>query len=166
MTSADAFCMTELPGLCRHHSGGAGLESDPADGSVYRIQADRQPLLAHAGIAGAIWRLKVQSWKPPRRKNCSLGGGALLSQAHHGYGVRPEGCVIIHMIARSNRGCSVSFSIPAINSKETLEAARKIKQRYGIEVEYSGRIPPSKSTRTCTAGVYKTNPDQCCAIAR
>ncbi len=76
----------------------------------------------------------------------------------------PEGCVIIHMIAQIEPRVHVFNLDTGYQFKETLELREKIKQRYGIEVEYKRPDTTVEVYEQIHGGpLYKTNPDQCCA---
>jgi phosphoadenosine phosphosulfate reductase len=76
----------------------------------------------------------------------------------------PEGCVIIHMIAQIEPRVHVFNLDTGYQFKETLELREKIKQRYGIEVEYKRPDTTVEVYEQLHGGpLYKTNPDQCCA---
>jgi phosphoadenosine phosphosulfate reductase len=76
----------------------------------------------------------------------------------------PEGCVIIHMIAQIEPRVHVFNLDTGYQFKETLDLREKIKQRYGIEVEYKQPDTTVEVYEQLHGGpLYKTNPDQCCA---
>jgi phosphoadenosine phosphosulfate reductase len=76
----------------------------------------------------------------------------------------PEGCAIIHMIAQIEPRVHVFNLDTGYQFKETLELREKIKQRYGIEVEYKRPDTTVEVYEALHGGpLYKTNPDQCCA---
>jgi phosphoadenosine phosphosulfate reductase len=76
----------------------------------------------------------------------------------------PEGCAIIHMIAQIEPRVHVFNLDTGYQFKETLELREKIKQRYGIEVEYKRPETTVEVYEQLHGGpLYKTNPDQCCA---
>ncbi len=76
----------------------------------------------------------------------------------------PEGCAIIHMIAQIEPRVHVFNLDTGYQFKETLELREKIKQRYGIEVEYKRPDTTVEVYEQLHGGpLYKTNPDQCCA---
>ena len=75
----------------------------------------------------------------------------------------PEGCVIIHMLAKIEPRVHVFNLETGYQFKETLELREKIKQRYGIEVEYKSSPLTVEQYEAKNGGpIYKTNPDQCC----
>jgi phosphoadenosine phosphosulfate reductase len=74
-----------------------------------------------------------------------------------------EGCCIIHMLAEIERGVRVFNLETGYQFPETLEVRERIKQRYGIEVEY---IYPEMTVAEYEAEyggpLYRIRPDQCC----
>lgn len=76
----------------------------------------------------------------------------------------PEGCVILHMLADINRGVHVFNLDTGYQFAETLELRERIKQRYGIEVEFRRAETTVAEYEARHGGpLYQTNPDQCCA---
>jgi phosphoadenosine phosphosulfate reductase len=76
----------------------------------------------------------------------------------------PEGMCLIHMLAE------IAPSTPLFNLEtgyqfaETLELREKVKQRYGIEVEYKFPETTVIEYEALHGGpLYQTNPNQCCA---
>jgi phosphoadenosine phosphosulfate reductase len=75
----------------------------------------------------------------------------------------PEGCVIIHMLAKIEPRVHVFNLDTGYQFKETLELRDRIAQRYGITVEYKRPATTVEEYETQHGGpIYKTNPDQCC----
>src|SRR5437660_7405763 len=74
-----------------------------------------------------------------------------------------EGCCIIHMLAEIEPGVRIFNLETGYQFPETLELRERIKERYGIEVEY---IRPEMTVREYEeeAGgpLYVIRPDQCC----
>ncbi|MSR32881.1 MAG: phosphoadenylyl-sulfate reductase [Gemmataceae bacterium] len=74
-----------------------------------------------------------------------------------------EGCCIIHMLASIEPGVRVFNLDTGYQFQETLDLREKIKQRYGIEVEY---IRPEKTVEEYEAEhggpLHRHRPDQCC----
>jgi phosphoadenosine phosphosulfate reductase len=75
----------------------------------------------------------------------------------------PEGCVILHYLAKIEPRTYVFNLDTGYQFKETLELRDRIAQRYGIEVEL---LRPELSVEQYEAQhggpVYRTNPDKCC----
>lgn len=76
----------------------------------------------------------------------------------------PEGMCLIHMLSE------IAPQTPLFNLEtgyqfaETLELREKVKQRYGIEVEYKYPATTVEQYEAMHGGpLYKTNPNQCCA---
>lgn len=74
-----------------------------------------------------------------------------------------EGCCIIHMLAEIEPGVRIFNLETGYQFPETLELRERIKQRYGIEVEY---IRPELTVEEYEAEhggpLYRHRPDQCC----
>src|SRR3954453_21560415 len=74
-----------------------------------------------------------------------------------------EGCCILHMLAGIEPGVKVINLETGYQFPETLELRERIKQRYGIEVEY---IRPEQTVAEYEAehggSLYGIAPDQCC----
>src|SRR5215470_12456993 len=76
----------------------------------------------------------------------------------------PEGCVIIHMLAKIEPRVHVFNLDTGYQFKETLELRDKIAKRYGIEVELKQPETTVEVYEALHGGpLYRTNPDQCCA---
>jgi phosphoadenosine phosphosulfate reductase len=75
----------------------------------------------------------------------------------------PEGCVIIHMLAKIEPRVYV-FNIDTLYQfKETLELRDRIAKRYGIVVDFKRPDHTVEEYEAKHGGpVYKTNPDKCC----
>jgi phosphoadenosine phosphosulfate reductase len=75
----------------------------------------------------------------------------------------PEGCVIIHLLAKINPKVHVFNLDTGYQFKETLELREQIRRRYGIEVELKQPELTVPEYEALHGGpLYKTNPDQCC----
>src|SRR5215216_4380877 len=74
-----------------------------------------------------------------------------------------EGCCIIHMLAQIEPRVRIFNLETGYQFAETLELRERIKQRYGIEVEY---IYPEQTVREYEeehgGPLYNLRPDQCC----
>lgn len=74
-----------------------------------------------------------------------------------------EGCCLIHMLADIQPGVRIFNLETGYQFPETLELRERIKQRYGIEVEY---IYPEQTVAEYEAEhggpLYHHRPDQCC----
>lgn len=74
-----------------------------------------------------------------------------------------EGCCILHMLAEIEPGVRVFNLDTGYQFRETLELRERIKERYGIEVEY---VRPAQSVAEYEAEhggpIYGIRPDQCC----
>ena len=74
-----------------------------------------------------------------------------------------EGCCILHMLAEIEKGVHVINLETGYQFPETLDLRERIKDRYGIEVEY---IRPETSVADYEAEhggpLYDLRPDQCC----
>ncbi len=74
-----------------------------------------------------------------------------------------EGCIIIHMLAKIEPHVRVFNLETGYQFKETMELRERIKERYGIEVEY---IRPDTTVEEYEANhkgpLYVINPNQCC----
>src|SRR5213080_4629291 len=74
-----------------------------------------------------------------------------------------EGCCLIHMLAEIEPATTVINLETGYQFPETLELRERIKERYGIEVEY---IRPELTVAEYEAEhggpLYNIRPDQCC----
>jgi phosphoadenosine phosphosulfate reductase len=74
-----------------------------------------------------------------------------------------EGCCILHMLAQIEPGVRVFNLDTGYQFRETLELRERIKERYGIEVEY---VRPEQSVAEYESEhggpLYTHRPDQCC----
>jgi len=76
----------------------------------------------------------------------------------------PEGMALIHMLAEIAPDTPIFNLETGYQFKETLELRERVKDRYGIEVEYKLPELTVEKYETLHGGpLYKTNPDQCCA---
>jgi phosphoadenosine phosphosulfate reductase len=75
----------------------------------------------------------------------------------------PEGCVIIHLLAKIDPATHVFNLDTGYQFQQTLELRDRIADRYGIQVEMK-RSPLSVEQYEQLHGgpLYKINPDQCC----
>lgn len=75
----------------------------------------------------------------------------------------PEGMVLIHMLAETAPETPIFNLETGYQFNETLELRERIKQRYGIEVEYKKPELTVEQFEAQHGGpLYKTKPDQCC----
>lgn len=74
-----------------------------------------------------------------------------------------EGCCILHMLAEIEPGVRVFNLDTGYQFPQTLELRERIRERYGIEVEY---IRPEQSVEDYEkehgGPLYRIRPDQCC----
>jgi phosphoadenosine phosphosulfate reductase len=74
-----------------------------------------------------------------------------------------EGCCLIHMLADIQPGVRIFNLETGYQFPETLELRERIKERYGIEVEY---VRPDQTVAEYEAEhggpLYEMRPDQCC----
>jgi len=74
-----------------------------------------------------------------------------------------EGCCLIHMLAEIDPGIRIFNLETGYQFGETLQLRERIKERYGIEVEY---IRPETTVAEYEAEhggpLYRIRPDQCC----
>lgn len=76
----------------------------------------------------------------------------------------PEGMTIIHMLAEIAPETPIFNLETGYQFKETLELRERVKERYGIEVEYKRPQLTVEQYEALHGGpLYKTKPDQCCA---
>jgi phosphoadenosine phosphosulfate reductase len=76
----------------------------------------------------------------------------------------PEGMTILHMLAEIAPETPIFNLETGYQFQETLELREKVKQRYGIEVEYKRPELSVEQYEAMHGGpLYKTQPDQCCA---
>lgn len=75
----------------------------------------------------------------------------------------PEGMTIIHMLAEIAPETPIFNLDTGYQFAETLELREKVKQKYGIEVEYKRPDLTVQEYEAANGGpLYKTNPNQCC----
>jgi phosphoadenosine phosphosulfate reductase len=75
----------------------------------------------------------------------------------------PEGMVLIHMLAEIAPRTPIFNLETGYQFPETLELRERVKQRYGIEVEWKTPELTVEQYEALHGGpLYKTNPDQCC----
>jgi phosphoadenosine phosphosulfate reductase len=75
----------------------------------------------------------------------------------------PEGCVIIHMLAKIEPRVYVFNLDTGYQFKETLELRDRIAERYGIVVDYKRPEHTVAEYEAKHGGpVYKSDPNQCC----
>jgi phosphoadenosine phosphosulfate reductase len=76
----------------------------------------------------------------------------------------PEGMVILHMFAEIAPDTPIFNLDTGYQFPETLELRERVKERYGIEVEFKRpELPVQEYERLHGGPLYKTKPDQCCA---
>lgn len=74
-----------------------------------------------------------------------------------------EGCCILHLLADIQPNVRVFNLETGYQFAETLELREKIKDRYGIEVEYvSPELTVAEYEREHGGPLYRIRPDQCC----
>lgn len=75
----------------------------------------------------------------------------------------PEGMTIIHMLAQIAPETPIFNLDTGYQFQETLELRERVKQRYGIEVEYKRPALSVEEYEAANGGpVYKTDPNRCC----
>jgi phosphoadenosine phosphosulfate reductase len=75
----------------------------------------------------------------------------------------PEGMTIIHMLATIAPETPIFNLDTGYQFKETLELRERVKEKYGIEVEYKLPDTTVEEYEAQHGGpLYKTNPNQCC----
>jgi len=76
----------------------------------------------------------------------------------------PEGMVILHMLAEFAPDTPIFNLDTGYQFPETLELRERVKQRYGMEVEFKRPELTVEQYEQLHGGpLYKTKPDQCCA---
>lgn len=76
----------------------------------------------------------------------------------------PEGMTIIHMLAEIAPETPIFNLETGYQFKETLELRERVKDRYGIEVEYKRpELTVEQYEALHNGPLYKTKPNQCCA---
>ena len=76
----------------------------------------------------------------------------------------PEGMVILHMLAEIAPDTPIFNLDTGYQFPETLELRERVKQRYGMEVEFKRPELTVEQYEQLHGGpLYKTKPDQCCA---
>src|SRR5882672_8950151 len=90
-----------------------------------------------------------------------MGGRYILSA------LDPEGNCIIHMLADIEPRVRIFNLETGYQFPETLELRERIKERYGIEVEYV-RAEESVADMEARFGgpIYDARPDECCRIRK
>ena len=75
----------------------------------------------------------------------------------------PEGMTIIHMLSEVAPETPIFNLDTGYQFKETLELRERVKEKYGIEVEYKLPELTVAEYESANGGpVYKSNPNQCC----
>jgi len=75
----------------------------------------------------------------------------------------PEGMVIIHLLAEIAPETPIFNLDTGYQFPETLELRERVKQRYGIEVEFKRpELTVAKYEAQHDGPLYQRNPDQCC----
>jgi phosphoadenosine phosphosulfate reductase len=75
----------------------------------------------------------------------------------------PEGMVILHMLSEVAPATPVFNLDTGYQFKETLELRERVKERYGIEVEFKRPPLTVEQYEAANGGpVYKTDPNRCC----
>ena len=76
----------------------------------------------------------------------------------------PEGMVILHMLAEIAPDTPIFNLDTGYQFPETLELRERVKQRYGMEIEFKRPDLTVQEYEQLHGGpLYKTKPDQCCA---
>jgi phosphoadenosine phosphosulfate reductase len=74
-----------------------------------------------------------------------------------------EGCCLIHMLAEIDASVRIFNLDTGYQFKETLELRERIRERYGIEVEYVRATTTVEQYEKMNGGpLYSSDPDQCC----
>src|SRR5262245_50150762 len=74
-----------------------------------------------------------------------------------------EGCCLIHMLAEIEPGVRIFNLETGYQFVETLELRERIKERYGIEVEYIfPELTVAEYEEEHGGPLYRLRPDQCC----
>jgi phosphoadenosine phosphosulfate reductase len=75
----------------------------------------------------------------------------------------PEGMTIIHMLAEFAPETPIFNLETGYQFEQTHQLREKVKERYGIEVEYKYPATTVEEYEAANGGpLYKTNPNQCC----
>jgi phosphoadenosine phosphosulfate reductase len=75
----------------------------------------------------------------------------------------PEGCCLIHMLAEIEPGVRIFNLETGYQFPETLQLRDRIKERYGIEIEYvRPELPVPEYEAEHGGPLYRHRPDQCC----
>ncbi len=75
----------------------------------------------------------------------------------------PEGMTIIHMLSQIAPETPIFNLETGYQFNETLELREKVKQRYGIEIEFKYPEQTVEEYEAANGGpLYKSNPNQCC----
>ncbi|WP_149499908.1 phosphoadenylyl-sulfate reductase [Roseiconus lacunae] len=75
----------------------------------------------------------------------------------------PEGMTIIHMLSEVAPETPIFNLETGYQFKETLELRERVKDRYGIEVEFKYPVTTVEEYEAANNGpVYKTDPNRCC----
>ena len=120
---------------------------------------DKQPAIPHAEIEAARERMKDAQPQEILRWAVETFHPKLMMATAFG----SEGCSIMHMLAEIEPAVRVVNLETGYQFGETLELRERIKERYGIEVEY---IYPDKTVIDYEAEhggpLYEHRSDQCC----
>jgi phosphoadenosine phosphosulfate reductase len=78
-----------------------------------------------------------------------------------------EGCVIVAMLAEIAPDTRIFNLETGYQFRETLELRERIKERYGIEVEYVRAAETVEEMEARFGGpIYRTRPDECCRLRK
>jgi phosphoadenosine phosphosulfate reductase len=79
----------------------------------------------------------------------------------------PEGIALLDMAAQIEQGLRVFLLDTGYLFPETLELARKVERRYGIQVEHlAASLTPEKQSERHGPELWKRDPDRCCQLRK
>src|SRR6056297_64284 len=139
------------------------LAPDPADDPVRGALASDPPLEPTEAflseLAAASGRLETAT--PPEILRWAVQRFAPKFTMASAFG--PEGMTIIHMLAEIAPETPIFNLETGYQFAETHQLRDKVKERYGIEVEYKYPETSVQEFEAANGGpVYKTDPNRCC----
>lgn len=131
--------------------------------TIFENQADQQPLAATPELLGELAEHSRRLEKADPREVIRWAVDRFFPYLTMATAFGPEGCVVIHMLAKIEPRTSVFNLETGYQFRETLELRDRIAERYGIEVKLKRPELTVEQYEAKHGGpLYKTNPDQCC----
>ncbi|MEE2707411.1 MAG: phosphoadenylyl-sulfate reductase [Planctomycetota bacterium] len=131
--------------------------------TIFENQADKQPLVATPELLGELAEHSRRLEEADPREVIRWAVDRFFPDLTMATAFGPEGCVVIHMLAKIEPRTPVFNLETGYQFRETLELRDRIAERYGIEVKLKRPELTVEQYEAKHGGpLYKTNPDQCC----